>query len=58
MPDDETRIVVREILEYFADPKTDEKVEWEVEDDLTEILNRYKKDVLAEVKDNTEDDDT
>ena len=56
MPDDETRIVVQEILDYVNDPKTIEKVDWEIEDDLTEILNRFKKDVIEEVKDSEEDE--
>ena len=57
MPDDETRIVVIEILDYFSNPKHLRKVDWEVEDDFTEILNRFKKDVLAEVKDSEEDEE-
>jgi hypothetical protein len=57
MPDDETRIVVIEILDYFSNPEHLSKVDWEVEDDLAEILNRFKKDVIAEVKDSEEDEE-
>jgi len=55
MPDEETRIVVREILDYFSNPEHLSKVDWEVEDDLFGILTKFKKDVISEVKDNQED---